>query len=202
MQPILQEAHRITFTPSTITTIDGLDVVTYLEEISLFANLQDPDALGSIYPGPNITLTFENGTTSTYENIATVKAGYFLNDTHPDVAVLSIPSFVATEKDEGEEGDSDEQEFQSIVQHFLSASKAADDLFKQLFPSLTPYSETRFRTTESFNIIGTELSSTAANFIPDNNNNATDSQAEAAAIFFNYGQDLTTSNQGLFLLER
>jgi hypothetical protein len=33
------------FTPSAITAINGQEVVSFLEELSLFNNIQDPDAL-------------------------------------------------------------------------------------------------------------------------------------------------------------
>lgn len=87
--------------PSPITTIDGQDAITFLEDWAQYGSLQDPDALynnvffglaqaalgttGSgagtfagggrgayIYPGPTTTLTFANGTTNVYENFARV----------------------------------------------------------------------------------------------------------------------------------
>ena len=89
------------YTPSAITEIDGQNSTEYLLNLSEVGSLQDRDALwnnlfynlaqvslGSsgtttgvfsgggrgrwIYPGANTTLTFENGTTSTYPNFARV----------------------------------------------------------------------------------------------------------------------------------
>ena len=88
-----------TFTPSALTTIDGEDVYSFLEAEAQGNFLQDPDAAynilfyspafeaaapgwrgffaGSgrqryIYPGANTTISFENGTTTIYENTASV----------------------------------------------------------------------------------------------------------------------------------
>ncbi|KAI9689307.1 MAG: hypothetical protein M1822_009957 [Bathelium mastoideum] len=89
------------YTPSAITEIDGQNSTEYLLNLSEVGSLQDRDALwnnlfynlaqislGSsgttvgvfggggrgrwVYPGPTTTLTFENGTTATYENFARV----------------------------------------------------------------------------------------------------------------------------------
>ncbi|KAI4637552.1 uncharacterized protein J4E88_002022 [Alternaria novae-zelandiae] len=90
-----------TFTPSPITHIDGEDAKDFLENWAQYGSLQDRDALynnvfyelatvslgpvgsgigtfaGSgrgrwIYPGPTTELTFENGTSRTYDNFAKV----------------------------------------------------------------------------------------------------------------------------------
>ncbi|KAL9057637.1 MAG: hypothetical protein Q9162_002252 [Coniocarpon cinnabarinum] len=86
---------------SAVMQIDGQDAATYLENLSQFGSLQDPDALynnlfyelaqislGStgtgtgvfggggrgayVYPNATTTLTFANGTTSEYQNFARV----------------------------------------------------------------------------------------------------------------------------------
>lgn len=78
------------FKPSPVVKIDGVDVVTFLLKQSFARQLQDPDALwndvfyqfgktsatsfqapGS-YPGPHTNLTFANGTTATFPNVAIV----------------------------------------------------------------------------------------------------------------------------------
>ncbi|PGH12568.1 hypothetical protein AJ79_04189 [Helicocarpus griseus UAMH5409] len=83
------------FTPSPIKKIDGKDAVEWLREKSLEGNTQDPDALYNdmfysipteanggfggfytqtgVYTGPSVTFTFENGTTTEYENRASFK---------------------------------------------------------------------------------------------------------------------------------
>ena len=89
------------FVPSAITEIDGQNSTEYLLNLSEVGSLQDRDALWNnlfynlaqislgtsgastgifagggrgrwFYPGPNTTLTFENGTSETYENFARV----------------------------------------------------------------------------------------------------------------------------------
>lgn len=79
------------FTPSPVEAINGVDVVSFLLSQSLVASSQDPDALwnelfplsdqpllsgtftfpGS-YPGPATNVTFSNGTTRVYWNMAVV----------------------------------------------------------------------------------------------------------------------------------
>jgi hypothetical protein len=87
----------LNYTPSAVTSIDGRDVILYLKAWSLKNNLQDPDALyntlfseiaqsaidnpplfstATQFPGPNTTITFENGTSQTLPNEAIV-AGDF-----------------------------------------------------------------------------------------------------------------------------
>jgi hypothetical protein len=88
-------------TASVVTLINGVDAVTYVEDVIFKASYnQDPDAAYNtmfyekalvaasstqgyfsgggrvryIYQGPNTTFTFENGTTLTLENKAAVKA--------------------------------------------------------------------------------------------------------------------------------
>ena len=98
---ILFALNDTTFVPSAVAQIDGENAVTYLENWAQYGSLQDPDALfnnvmyelaqislgttGSgagtfsgggrgayVYPGAETTLTFENGTTMSYENYARV----------------------------------------------------------------------------------------------------------------------------------
>ncbi|KAK8171117.1 peptidase S41 family protein-like protein [Phyllosticta citrichinensis] len=94
-----------TYTPSAITEIDGVDFATYLENWSQFGSLQDRDALYNnvfynlaqvqlgesgaatgtfsgggrgrwVYPGAYTTLTFANGSTTTYENFARAQVSF------------------------------------------------------------------------------------------------------------------------------
>jgi len=82
------------FTPSAVISINGQDVNSFLQSLSLQQSIQDPDALynsvfaqlaqqsigqgpptftnPTLYPGPETTLTFENGTTRTFQNLGTV----------------------------------------------------------------------------------------------------------------------------------
>ncbi|KAL5443990.1 hypothetical protein PMIN07_000223 [Paraphaeosphaeria minitans] len=99
---VLAESYgNATFTPSAITKINGQEATEYLEDWSQRGSLQDRDALynnvfyelatvslgptgsgigtfaGSgrgkwVYPGPETKLEFENGTTTTYTNVARV----------------------------------------------------------------------------------------------------------------------------------
>lgn len=98
---ILFSLSDTTFAPSAVSQIDGQDAVTYLDSWAQYGSLQDPDALfnnvmyelaqislgttGSgagtfsgggrgayVYPGAETGLTFENGTTISYENFARV----------------------------------------------------------------------------------------------------------------------------------
>lgn len=91
--------------PSPVEQIDGQDAASFLENLSQYGSLQDPDALynnvfyelaqislGSqgtgtgvfggggrgafVYPGPSTTLTFGNGTSKTYENFARVLVNF------------------------------------------------------------------------------------------------------------------------------
>jgi len=103
---ILLQSYQLTaFTPSPITLIDGQDAVAYLENLSTYGSLQDPDALynnvfyelaqislgntgtgaGSFagggrgayfYAGQNTTLTFANGSSTTFDNFARVYANF------------------------------------------------------------------------------------------------------------------------------
>jgi len=92
--------------PSAVAQINGQDAVQYLEEWAQYGSLQDPDALYNnvfhelaqaalgtsgvgagtfagagrgayIFPGPSTTLTFENGTATTFENFARVLVPFF-----------------------------------------------------------------------------------------------------------------------------
>ncbi|GAM86729.1 hypothetical protein ANO11243_047480 [Dothideomycetidae sp. 11243] len=98
-------AEKTTFSPSPVITIDGIDAIEYLEDWANYGTLQDPDALynnvfyspaqfaadpegntcgtfagassGSlIYPGPNTTLGFENGTFMTTTNYGRLIASF------------------------------------------------------------------------------------------------------------------------------
>ncbi|KIX98902.1 uncharacterized protein Z520_05363 [Fonsecaea multimorphosa CBS 102226] len=80
------------YAPSPVTSIDGVDVVTFLLTQSMVFRSQDPDALWNIlapsltnkwiptfqqpiyYPGPSTNITFANGTTFSYPNLALVNA--------------------------------------------------------------------------------------------------------------------------------
>lgn len=102
---VLLASFNSTFTPSPITTINGQDSVAFLLTASEVGSLQDPDALwnnlfyelaqvalgtagtgtgvfsGSgrgrlIYPGPDTTLGFSNGTNATTENFARVLVSF------------------------------------------------------------------------------------------------------------------------------
>ena len=100
-------------------------------------------------------------------------SGYFLNGTNTsDVAVLSIINFL--------DGSTPKQltEFSTDLQNFLAMSKSAGktrllidirgnpggtsylayDAFKQLFPTVTPYSGTRLRASDAANALGQEIS--------------------------------------------
>lgn len=87
--------------PSAVTQINDQDAIQYLQDFSKYGSLQDPDALYNnmfyslaqtslgdsgtgagmfagggrgayVYPGATTTLTFENGTITTYDNFAIV----------------------------------------------------------------------------------------------------------------------------------
>lgn len=78
------------YTPSPVTSIDGVDVVSFLLVQSMVGQSQDPDALWNqnffqlgnqgvnqflaptYYPGPSTNLTFANGTTRYVSNSAIV----------------------------------------------------------------------------------------------------------------------------------
>lgn len=93
------------YAPSPLVLINGRDSTEYLYEWSQHGSLQDPDALwntlfyllphmatspdgsgtgtfsgggrgGLVYPGPNTTLSFANGTSSTHENFALVMQSF------------------------------------------------------------------------------------------------------------------------------
>ncbi|KAI1339844.1 hypothetical protein F5Y15DRAFT_382300 [Xylariaceae sp. FL0016] len=87
-----------TFEPSTVTKINGTDAASFVENLSQLGALNDPDSLynamfftlpfavsqawdgyfagsarfGNIWPGPSTTLTFENGTSTTFTTTASV----------------------------------------------------------------------------------------------------------------------------------
>ncbi|EXJ56741.1 hypothetical protein A1O7_07085 [Cladophialophora yegresii CBS 114405] len=75
------------YRPSPVQSINGIDVMDFLLTQSLNRRSQDPDALWNMmfrsllsvhasfefplfYPGPETNITFANGTTKTYENVA------------------------------------------------------------------------------------------------------------------------------------
>ena len=112
-------------------------------------------------------------------------SGYFLNGTdNSDVAVLSVPTFMP-----GTDSDGDAPEFQKDVAMFLAKCKSAGktrlivdvrgngggdiylgyDLFKQLFPTITPYSGIRIRGSDAVNALGQIGSSTP---VQNDNNSA------------------------------
>ena len=127
--------------------------------------------------------------------------GYFLNDPgFTDVAVLSLLSF--TYKNEG-----GGKEFQSVVQNFLAAAKAAGktkliidlqanaggsidlgyDTFLQLFPNIDPYGASVFRAHEGLNILGEGISQRVQSI---GANDVNDLAAAGAALPLNYMSDV------------
>jgi len=99
------------YTPSPVEAIDGIDVVTFLLSQSLVANSQDPDALWNqavvqlgregdvfqiptFYPGPSTNLTFANGTTNSYPNVAVVVASLDGITTGEDAYAVFCPGAV------------------------------------------------------------------------------------------------------------
>ena len=96
---------NISYTPSPLATIDGEDAIDYLLTWSEYGSLQDPDALWNnvfynlaqvslgpngggpgtfagggrgrwIYPGPDTTLEFANGSSITTDNYANVQVPF------------------------------------------------------------------------------------------------------------------------------
>lgn len=83
-------APKTGYAPSPVESIDGIDVVSFLLTQSLVAKAQDPDSLWNqlffslsataeptfqvpvYYPGPSTNVTFANGTTREYPNVALV----------------------------------------------------------------------------------------------------------------------------------
>jgi hypothetical protein len=78
------------FTPSAVTNVDGQDPIQWLQKESMLNAYQDPDARYNamfymqpaenygyftnprFYPGPSVNVTFENKTSSVYENTAII----------------------------------------------------------------------------------------------------------------------------------
>lgn len=116
---ILLSVNDTSFVPSAVSQIDGEDSVTYLENWAQYGSLQDPDALfnnvmyelaqislgttGSgagtfsgggrgayVYPGAETTLTFENGTTTSYENYARVLQDFMGVNTGEDLYITYL----------------------------------------------------------------------------------------------------------------
>ena len=180
---------------SASTTATATANVTTSATAAASTTASSPSSLFTATPGYPIPLIRHS------ENLI---AGYYLNYTgYGDVAVLSVPSFV------GDITPAIEQEFQYVAQTFLAESRAAGktklivdlsansggtilagyDLFKQLFPSVVPFGETRFRAHEAFNIIGEQFSTLAAGYPA----NQSDTEIEIAGDNpFNYREDLTT----------
>lgn len=104
-QDVLASFQNASAPPSPIATINGEAAVTYLENWSQYGSLQDPDALYNsvfyelaqislgksglgagtfsgggrgayIFPNATTILTFENGTTATYDNYARVMISF------------------------------------------------------------------------------------------------------------------------------
>jgi hypothetical protein len=141
--------------------------------------------------------------------------GYYLsNPAWSSVAVLSVPSFVGTSAAQAS--------FQDVATDFIAAAVAAgktkliidvsangggnilqaDSLFKNLFPSLTPYGGTRFRAHEAFNMIGETVSAAAGPQYPwDNISAVVSGQQNFSALDvyygtpFDYRADLDINNQ-------
>jgi len=111
-------------------------------------------------------------------------AGYFLNDTgYQDIAVLSLLSFEADEKDPNYVPDVDDVvEFRRVIRTFIDECKEAGkkrlvidvsanggglvfeafELYRTLFPSSYPYDGSRFRASDAYNFIGQSLYGTDA----------------------------------------
>ena len=136
---------------------------------------------------------------------ADVISGYFLNSSRTsDVAVLSILSFFNTFTPVADQV----AEFQNDTRHFLALCKEknktqlivdlrgngggdpylAYDTFKQLFPSLIPYSGTQIRDSPASNILGQEISRLAAS----------GEVGELLDTFFNYKSSLQSPDGPLF----
>lgn len=135
-----------------------------------------------------------------------LNAGYYL-DSEPDVAVLSVNSFVGTGDD------SVEQEFQQVNQQFIQEAKAAGktrliidvgansggtilqgyDLFKILFPAILPQGNTRFRGHESVDLIGRQFSAVAGQYprtLADDNDTLAEIEYDIVSSIFNYRTDV------------
>lgn len=135
-----------------------------------------------------------------------LNAGYYL-DSEPEVAVLSVNSFV------GSGGDDVEQEFQQVNQQFIQDAKTAGktrliidvgansggtilqgyDLFKILFPAILPQGNTRFRGHQSVDLIGQQFSAVSGNYprtLADDNDTLAEIEYDIVSSVFNYRTDV------------
>ncbi|KAG9696194.1 hypothetical protein KCU95_g4457, partial [Aureobasidium melanogenum] len=142
-ESILAQANSSTTPPQTASN----DTLVPFEPVST-DGVAPPH---SAYPSP-VVIASDNSV-----------AGY-LSDTHPELAILSVPSFSAV----------DEIEFENVVRQFLATADdeertklvidlrgngggdifLAYDLFRQLFPTETPYGAGNHRASELHNATG------------------------------------------------
>ncbi|QIW98520.1 hypothetical protein AMS68_004038 [Peltaster fructicola] len=132
---------------------------------------------------------------------ANLNSGYFLQgEGYDDVAVLAVNSFVSTL--------ADEIPFQSVNTYTINQAVAQNktkliidvsangggtilqgyDLFKQLFPGITPWGGQRFRAHEAIDIIGQEFSAYSAGIPRTESQNQT--ALDVLSSPFNYRTDL------------
>ena len=124
-------------------------------------------------------------------------SGYFFPES--DVAVLSLPTFDYFD----EEANVD---FQSMCRKFLSMCRSSSktrliidvrgniggdpdpawDLFKQLFPSIVPFTEIRTRATAAIDALGRLTSRIQPGFPPDQNASIQEQWMSSNLSFFNY----------------
>lgn len=108
-------ASNASFTPSPIKTINGVDAVQYLYNVSDLTNYHDPDARynslfinrplasmrkgvgnafftqSNIYDGPTTELTFYNGTKKSLQNIATIPPQFdFTNVCYTTLDIMRV----------------------------------------------------------------------------------------------------------------
>ena len=137
--------------------------------------------------------------------------GYYLKDAGlQDVAVLSIPSFSPDPQLSRSSG----QEFQSVIQNFLVAAKAAGktklvvdlqsnggglinlgyDAFLQLFPNIQPFGGSVFRAHEGLDFIGQGINDLVKNIgRADPYSVSTEVVQALASSSLNYRVDLTAN---------
>ena len=162
---------------------------------SLYKTLNDPSRIPPGYPDPVVIH-------SDY-----IVGGYFLNETgYTDVAVLSVLGFSPTEPSGG-------PEFQSVIQNFLSAARAANktklivdlqangggilplayELFLQLFPTIEPYGASLYRAHDGLDFLGQGISRAAQNATTRFPNDVQFQEREGASLALNYAADLSTT---------
>ena len=149
-----QSAASSSATPTATQSANATDSASATATATAWANPAYPDDPFVVQPDLGV---FSLGSLT----------GYFLNDT--DVAVLSIPTFAAY----GNGLDT----FTSTVSDFLSSAKSvgatkiiidlqsngggntllAFDTFKQFFPTMDPYSGSRFRSHQLADVLGTTI---------------------------------------------